>query len=216
MTTEDSNRRQLKVRGQAWVGKVTKRLVATNITPNQISIMSVIFSALAGLCFYAFGCSGNWGWLVLAPIFIQLRLQCNLFDGLVAVEGGKGTKSGELFNDIPDRFADMFILVGAGLATMSAFGLQLGWTAGVLAVLTAYIRTLGGMLGAPISFAGPMAKQHRMAILTGASLLAIIETWVSSTHYILLIALWIIALGSLWTCWRRAQAIYRHLENTAD
>lgn len=209
---ENGARRELKVRKAKWVGKVTQKLVKTNITPNQISIASVVFSALAGISFYFFAKTEWWIWLVLAPIFIQLRLQCNLFDGLVAVEGGKGTKSGELFNDIPDRFADIFILLGAGFALGSYEGVMLGWTAGVLAVLTAYIRTLGGSLKAPISFMGPMAKQHRMAILTVASLLTIFEISYNQSHYILWTALWVIALGSLFTCYRRAKAIYHFLE----
>ena len=60
---------------------------------------------------------------------IQCRLLCNLFDGMVAVEGGKKTNSGELFNDIPDRIADPLILVSAGYAVhMVAYGAELGWS----------------------------------------------------------------------------------------
>ncbi|MDP8176091.1 CDP-alcohol phosphatidyltransferase family protein [Pasteurella skyensis] len=210
---QEHSRRELKVRSAEWVKKVTAYLVKTNITPNQISILSIIFSALAGLSFYAFSATSWIIWFALAAIFIQLRLQCNLFDGLVAVEGGKGTKSGELFNDIPDRFADVFILLGAGLSLNSDYGVHLGWIAGLLAVMTAYVRTLGGSLGAPISFMGPMAKQHRMAILTIAALLSMFEFSFYHTQYLLLIALWVIILGSLFTCYRRAKTIYHFLEN---
>ena len=42
----------------------------------------------------------------------------------------------------------------------------LGWAAAVLAVLTAYVRVLGGSLGLTQHFIGPMAKQHRMFTLT--------------------------------------------------
>ncbi len=208
-----SNRRELKTRSKAWVGQLTTRLVKTNITPNQISLLSVAFALFSGLSFYAFSFNQTWGWLLLAAIFIQLRLLCNMMDGLVAVEGGKGTKSGELFNDIPDRFADVFILLGAGYACSVSYGATLGWTAAVLAVMTAYIRVLGGSLGAPISFMGPMAKQHRMAVLTGSSLFAILETMIWDSHYILIIGLSVITIGSLWTCYRRAATIYRFLEN---
>ncbi len=211
-----SNRRELKTRSKAWVGKFTQYLVKTNITPNQISLLSVVFALFSGLSFYAFSFNQTGGWLLLAAILIQLRLLCNLMDGLVAVEGGKGTKSGELFNDIPDRFADVFIILGAGYACGGDYGVTLGWTASVLAVMTAYIRVLGGSLGAPISFMGPMAKQHRMAMLTGSSLLAIIETMIWDTHYMLILALITVAIGSLWTCYRRAATIYRFLESQPD
>ncbi len=211
-----TNRRELKTRSKAWVGKLTHYLVKTNITPNQISLLSVVIALLSGLSFYCFSFHQTWGWLLLGAIFIQLRLLCNMMDGLVAVEGGKGTKSGELFNDIPDRFADVFILLGAGYACGGNFGATLGWTVAMLAVMTAYIRTLGGSLGAPISFMGPMAKQHRMGTLTGITLLTIIETISWGTNYSLLIGLSVIAIGTLWTCYRRSVAIYRFLENQPE
>ena len=50
---------------------------------------------------------------------------------MVAVEGGRRTKSGEVFNDLPDRLSDPLILVGAGYALPYAWGPQLGWAAGL-------------------------------------------------------------------------------------
>lgn len=216
MPTE-TNRRPLKTRQQQWVKALTQKLVATNMTPNQISLVSIVCGALAGAAFYAFSGAHNGWWLLLAAVFIQLRLLCNLLDGLVAVEGGKGTASGELFNDIPDRIADVFIFVGAGYAVSSfSVGVTLGWTAAVLSVLTAYVRVLGTALGAPTSFAGPMAKQHRMAVLTAACVFTALESWLFGSFYMLLSALVIVALGALLTCFRRAAAIYHCLENRAD
>ena len=45
--------------------------------------------------------------LLLAALCIQLRLVCNLLDGMVAVEHGKGSPSGPIWNELPDRFADV-------------------------------------------------------------------------------------------------------------
>lgn len=209
----ENNRRQLKTRQAKWVKRLTERLVETQITPNQISFLSVGFAAMAGVFFYCFAFSQWWFLLVVAAGCIQLRLLCNLMDGLVAIEGGKGTKSGELFNDVPDRFADIFILLGAGCAvTVVDWGVALGWIAAVLAVMSAYIRTLGGSLGAPINYMGPMAKQHRMALLTAGTLVTAVEVSLIGSHYALLVALLIIVLGTLWTCYRRLAAIYHYLE----
>lgn len=213
MPTE-TNRRPLKVRQKSWVKTLTKKLVVTNITPNQISLFSIVCGALAGSAFYAFSWQYSFMWLLLAALFIQLRLVCNLMDGLVAVEGGKSTPSGELFNDIPDRLSDVFIFVGVGYALNHfAGGITLGWMAAVLAVLTAYVRVLGTALGAPTCFIGPMAKQHRMAVMTGACVLVTFEVWFFGSLYVLLSALVIVVLGTLLTCYRRAAAIYHFLEN---
>ena len=42
---------------------------------------------------------------------MQLRLLCNMMDGLVAVEGGLKSKAGDLFNEAPDRIEDVILLV---------------------------------------------------------------------------------------------------------
>jgi len=155
--------------------------------------------------------------LVRRPIagaaFVQLRLLCNLFDGMVAVEGGKKTKSGEVYNDFPDRIADAFVLVGAGHAAPSFPGaVELGWAAALLAVTTAYVRTLGGSFGLRQDFIGPMAKQHRMAVVTGAALLAAVEAVLGMPPRVLPAALVVIVVGCMVTIVRRLGRIVAGLE----
>lgn len=206
-------RRPLKIRDVKFVNRFARYLSGKQITPNQISVTSILFAALAAACFFCFAFYSHWWLLILAGLMIQCRLLCNLFDGMVAVEGGKKTNSGELFNDIPDRIADPLILVAAGYAIhVVSFGTELGWCAGLLAVMTAYIRTLSASIGAPVDFKGPMAKQHRMAVLTIACVLTAVETLVRGTDYTLLAALILIVLGAIATCIRRAVSAYRFLE----
>lgn len=210
---DNESRRPLKVRGLGIVKSFTQFLCRRNITPNQISIASIFFAVLSAWCLHNFNGDPHWWLLVLAAFFIQVRLLCNLFDGMVAVEGGKKTKSGELFNDIPDRIADPIILVAAGYAIYDVeYGATLGWSAGLLSVMTAYIRTLAASMGAPVNFQGPMAKQHRMAVMTIACVAASIETTVRDSHYSLVIALILIIVGCILTCIRRAISAYRFLE----
>ncbi|MCW8932338.1 MAG: CDP-alcohol phosphatidyltransferase family protein [Gammaproteobacteria bacterium] len=210
-------RRPLKVRDVPIAQKFARYLSQKNITPNQISILSVFFAAIAAFCLFYFSKTPQWWLPVLAAFFIQMRLLCNLFDGMVAVEGGKSTHSGELFNDIPDRIADPLILICSGYAiTMVSYGSELGWLAGILAVSTAYVRTLSASIGAPVNFQGPMAKQHRMAVLTIACLSTALETVLSNTHYSILVALFIIILGSVITVIRRTVSASRSLENKPE
>jgi phosphatidylglycerophosphate synthase len=138
---------------------------------------------------------------------------CNLFDGMVAIEGGKSTASGELFNDIPDRIADPIILIAAGYSiTLLSWGSTLGWSAALLAVLTAYVRTLSLSIGAPADFSGPMAKQHRMAIMTIACIIAAIEPFMWPESYSLLLALIVINIGCIATLINRTHNAYCALE----
>lgn len=203
MTTA-SDRRPLSSRNTGWARAAARWLTSAGVTPNQISIASIAMGALAGMSFWGAG-SADGGLrmllLIAAALFCQLRLLCNLFDGMVAIEGGKQSRDGAFWNEFPDRIADLAIFVGAGYGS----GLPaLGWAAAALAILTAYARELGRACGVAADFSGPMAKQHRMAIITAASLLSIAEPLWNGRNHALTAALWIIAIGSAITTFRRA------------
>ena len=82
---------------------------------------------------------------------------------MVAIEGGRKSSVGAIYNEFPDRIADTLFLVPLGYATGVPW---LGWAAALLAALTAYVRVFGGSLGLAQDFSGVMAKQRRMAALT--------------------------------------------------
>jgi len=106
-------------------------------------------------------------WLV-AALGAQLRLTANMFDGMVALESGRDSKVGELYNEVPDRVSDAAVFIGAGYAWGG--NVALGYIATILAIFTAYVRAAGKIAGAPNEFCGPMAKQHRMLVITVACL----------------------------------------------
>lgn len=203
--TETGDRRPLASRNTRWAQTIARRLAAMAITPNQISQASMAAAALAGLAFWLTSEAQDGLRSVLfiaAALFCQVRLLCNLFDGMVAVEGGKGAPDGPFWNEFPDRVADLFILVGAGYG----IGLPaLGFAAGAFAVLTAYVRELGRANGAPSDFSGPMAKQHRMAAITLAAVVSAFEGLWLGDGEVLLAALVVIAIGAALTALRRAR-----------
>jgi phosphatidylglycerophosphate synthase len=214
METETA-RRPLKTRQAAWANRLAKLLVKWHASPNSISIGSIFFAAGAGAALYfsAAFAGGARAWLlVLAVAGIQGRLLCNMLDGMVAIEGGRQTKSGEIFNDLPDRVADALIFICAGYAArMHSFGVELGYIAATLAIFTAYVRMLGGASGLKQSFIGPMAKQHRMFTLSLACVLSIFESMFLSVGTILWVALIAINIGCIATIWRRTARIAREL-----
>lgn len=209
---EESNRRPLAVRNIPVAKRIAVWLSQKNITPNQISLMSIAFAAMG----FAFATGEHFWptpiWLILFATAIQMRLLCNLFDGMVAVEGGKKTPAGELFNDVPDRVADPLLIVGAGFVTGSELGLSFAWVAASLAILSAYIRVLGVSMGCPADFRGPMAKQHRMALLTITLVVMAFSQWFewlpNLSLYLMDGALVLMVLGCVLTCWRRLVFIF--------
>jgi phosphatidylglycerophosphate synthase len=209
------DRRPIKTRSASWAQAIARRLLQTGISPDQVSISSIVF-ALIGAALLICEAKGNpcaFPFLLTAAC-IQLRLLANMLDGLLAVEGGQQTKTGELYNEIPDRIADVAFLAAAGYASEHGeWGAALGWSASVLAVSTAYIRAIGARRGHPQDFSGPQAKPHRMLLLTVACILAFIEKWTALPPHVLFIFLIIINLGTLLTCVRRTIRLARQLES---
>jgi phosphatidylglycerophosphate synthase len=205
-----ANRRPLKSRGTGWARAAARLLLRTRISADQVSLLGILVS-VGGAAAYLGAPQRPW-LLLVAALAVQLRLLCNLLDGLVAVEGGRKSPYGPLFNEAPDRLEDSLFLVAAGYA---AGQLWLGLLAALLACLTAYVRTLGGSLGFPQDFSGPMAKPHRMAALTLGSLAAFAEALWRGTDHALTAALWLIVAGAALTALRRTWRIAAQLEAAA-
>jgi phosphatidylglycerophosphate synthase len=210
-----AQRRALATRNAGWAKAMAHRLAESGVRPNAVSITSVAVAFGSGLAFYrSLHVDGTTraALLVAGAACIQLRLLCNLLDGMLAVEEGLKSRTGEIFNDLPDRVADVLILVGAGYAASFGDAALLGWAAAILAVFTAYVRVLGGSLGLTQHFIGPMAKQHRMFVLTVAALIAAGEALMGVPSRAMTAALIVIVLGSLVTAARRTLRILREAE----
>jgi len=199
-------RRPLASRSTRWAGFLATNAVRAGITADGISILSLVFSAAGVAALLLLPRPWN---LLGCAAGIQLRLLCNLLDGMVAIEGGKKSKVGALYNEVPDRVADSLFLVALGYAIGMPW---LGWLAALAAAVTAYIRVLGGTLGLAQDFRGPLAKQHRMFVMTLGCLLGFGEYFYDGGQRLLVAAAWIIAFGAIITCGTRIRAIARQLK----
>jgi phosphatidylglycerophosphate synthase len=161
---ELGDRRPIATRNRKWAQAVTAWLAGRNVSPNAISIAGMCACIIGG---FALGltsvCDYRILWLIAAG-GAQLRLTGNMLDGMVALASGRASKVGELYNEIPDRVSDAAVFIGAGFAWGG--NVALGYFATILAIFTAYVRAAGKIAGAPNEFCGPMAKQHRMLVIT--------------------------------------------------
>ncbi|HEV2571726.1 MAG TPA: CDP-alcohol phosphatidyltransferase family protein [Beijerinckiaceae bacterium] len=209
--TNDPDRRPLSSRDTGWAHATARFLTASGLSPNQISVASMVMAAAASIAFWRAGLADAAPralLLIVAVLFCQLRLLCNLFDGMVAIEGGKRSADGAFWNEFPDRIADLLIFVGAGYSVGEP---ALGWAGASFAILTAYTRELGRACGLPADFSGPMAKQHRMATISAAGLLSLFEPLWGGHNQVLTVALWLIVIGAIVTTLLRAIRIVRAL-----
>jgi phosphatidylglycerophosphate synthase len=180
--------------------------VKRGVHPDLISYLSMVAAAGAGVCFWL---SGRWVWLLaIAPLLCMLRLWCNMLDGMVALASGKASLRGEIVNELPDRVSDVMIFVGvAHSGWVNPF---LAYWAAILAIMTAYVGTLGQAVSGQRRFEGVMSKQYRMvALMVGSAVTLLLGrgqplSWLDWT-------LWIVLAGCLQTIAVRLVHIMRAL-----
>jgi phosphatidylglycerophosphate synthase len=160
--------------------------VRWGVHPDLISYLSIVAAAGAGVCFWL---SGRWPWLLaVGPLLCFLRLWFNMLDGMVALASGRASRRGEIVNELPDRVSDILIFVG--LAHSGWVNPFLGYWAAIMAVMTAYVGTLGQAVTGRRRFEGVMSKQYRMMVLAAG---AWFTAWLRGRYW---------GLSILdWTCW---------------
>jgi len=215
--TQVIDRRPIATRNRKWAQAATAWLAARNVSPNAISIAGMCACVVAGI---ALGLTSSSEYRILwliAACGAQLRLTANMLDGMVAIASGRTSKTGELYNEVPDRISDAAVFIGAGFAWGG--NVTLGYIATILAIFTAYVRAAGKIAGAPNEFCGPMAKQHRMLVITLICLYSAIapRSWQMITFNdrqigLVTLGLLVIVVGCVITVIRRVSRIAHALK----
>jgi phosphatidylglycerophosphate synthase len=211
------DRRPIATRNRKWAQAATVWLASRNVSPNAISIAGMCACIFAGIALATTSIAYDRILWVVAALGAQLRLTANMLDGMVALASGRASKTGELYNEVPDLISDAAVFIGAGFAWGG--NITLGYIATILSIFTAYVRAAGKIAGAPNEFCGPMAKQHRMLVITLICLYAAITprswqviTFDDSQIGLMSIGLVIIIAGCAITVVRRLSRIAQALQ----
>src|SRR6476659_7396076 len=216
-TAELGDRRPIATRNRKWAQAATAWLATRNVSPNAISIAGMCACIIGGIALGLTSISDYRILWLIAAGGAQLRLTGNMLDGMVALASGRASKVGELYNEIPDRVSDAAVFIGTGFAWGG--NIALGYIATILAIFTAYVRAAGKIAGGPNEFCGPMAKQHRMLVITVACLYSVIvpRTWQilafnDSQIGLMTLGLVVIVVGCVITVIRRVSRIAHALK----
>lgn len=190
--------------------------VRRNVHPDAISYLSIVFSAIAAVCFIF--AKSQPILLLVAPVFCYIRLWCNMLDGMVALASGKASHRGEILNDLPDRVSDALVFIGiahSGLCLM-----WLGYWGAIAALLVAYVGILGQAVGVQREFSGIMSKPWRMVVVHAGAWASLGMLWWGEGGSIAGLsamdwAIVIILLGCIQTIVIRLQRIMRSLKAKA-
>src|SRR2546421_9553855 len=211
------DRRPIATRNRRWAQSATTWLASRNVSPNVISIAGMCACIAAGIALSLTSVTYHRVFWLIAALGAQLRLTANMLDGMVALASGRASRTGELYNEIPDRVSDAAVFIGAGCAWGG--NVALGYIATILSIFTAYIRAAGKIAGAANEFCGPMAKQHRMLVITLICLYSAIAprswqmiTFNDSQIGLMTLGLVAIVVGCVITVFRRVSHITQALK----
>lgn len=143
---------------------LVKALERAGVTPDLLSIASLISAVLAGVFFYY---SSTKTFLFLAALMVLLNAFFDAADGALAARIG-ATKRGDFLDHVLDRYSDVFIICGI------FFGGYAPWQVGVVAItgvlLTSYLGTQAQALQIGRYYGGILGRADRLVIIFHATI----------------------------------------------
>ena len=135
--------------------------------PDVLSYLATAVAIATGACYL--GAADRSGLLLLAIGLTGLRMTLNTLDGAIAIRRGDLSLKGEVVNALPDRYSDVFVVVGIALCPLCRplWGI-LGLSS---MLLVSYAGMLGKALGVDWQHHGPMGKVERLVCLMVFSLI---------------------------------------------
>lgn len=137
------------------------------INPDWLSYLGTVVALGTMFCYlYAADRPSLLLWSILLTF---ARMTLNTIDGVIAIMRGNLRLKGEIVNALPDRYSDIFILIGIGLSPMCA-----PWL-GMAGMASMFLVSYSGMLSKAIAINwqhhGPLGKVERLVLIMFFSLL---------------------------------------------
>lgn len=111
--------------------------------------------------------------LIISIILTLFRMTLNTIDGVIAIERGNLKLKGEIVNALPDRYSDIFILIGIAMSPLCTPFL------GILGMASMFLVSYTGMLskaiGAKWQHHGPLGKVERLIFIMIFSVLEYLQ-----------------------------------------
>jgi len=136
-------------------------LVKYKVSPDTVSIASLICAFFAGLSFYYSPASREL--ILLAGILVILNSIFDALDGVIARKSNRATPRGDFLDHVIDRYSDVFIICSIFFAGYVPW--QIGVAAIVGVQLTSYLGTQAQALSLGRYYGGIMGRADRLVVL---------------------------------------------------
>lgn len=152
------------------LGPVAGTLQRLGVTPNALTVTSLVFAIAAALAFALADPADPW-LLAVAALLVGLNAILDGLDGKLARITNTATKRGDYLDHVVDRYSDLAILLGVSLSPLG--DMTWGLFAIVGTFLTSYMGTQAQALGLGRNYAGWLGRADRLVILIAVPIL----TW---------------------------------------
>lgn len=163
------------------------------VTPNHITVFSIIFSFFLG--FLLLNASENNFLYLLVALGLLLRMALNALDGMMAKNYNLQSKSGEVLNEIGDIFSDVAIYFP--LLYFESLRFEYVVIFIILSIINEFCGVLAKIISGERRYDGPMGKSDR-ALFIG--LLCIYMFFSSQAtvflNYILILVIFLMIISS--------------------
>jgi len=169
--------------------RISKLLLKTGITPNQISVLSFVIG-LAGASFFFVG---EYFYLILGAMLVHIHSIVDGCDGEVARLKLRQTKYGGWLDSVLDRYADAAIILGLAYGYWSITGDMTIWIIGFFALIGTFLNSYTSDKYDSIFKNGDMTKRSKFRMGRDVRLLLIVIGALTNQILIMLIILAVIA-----------------------
>ena len=169
--------------------RITKLLLKTGITPNQISVLSTVIGLVGASFFF----SGEYFYLILGGILIHIHSIVDGCDGEVARLKLRQTKYGGWLDAVLDRYVDAAIIFGLAYGYWNMTGDMTIWIIGFSALIGTFLNSYTSDKYDSIFKNGDMAKKSKFRMGRDVRLLLIVIGALTNQIPIMLIILAVIA-----------------------
>ena len=168
--------------------RISKLLLKTGITPNQISVLSTVIGLVGASFFF----SGEYFYLILGGILIHIHSIVDGCDGEVARLKLRQTKYGGWLDSVLDRYVDAAIIFGLAYGYWNMTGDMTIWIIGFSALIGTFLNSYTSDKYDSIFKNGDMAKKSKFRMGRDVRLLLIVIGALTNQIPIMLIILAVI------------------------
>ena len=169
--------------------RITKLLLKTGITPNQISVLSTVIGLVGASFFF----SGEYFYLILGGILIHIHSIVDGCDGEVARLKLRQTKYGGWLDSVLDRYVDAAIILGLAYGYWSITGDVTIWIIGFFALIGTFLNSYTSDKYDSIFKNGDMTKRSKFRMGRDVRLLLIVIGALTNQIPIMLIIIAVIS-----------------------